>query len=344
MVAHRNVTAFLEAMLARYAPTPEDRFSHTFDLTFDLSVFDLFMAWGSGACLCCPSAQEKALPGRYLARSELTFWFSVPSMGAMMSKLRMLGEGAYPRLRYALFCGEALPVELVRSFARAAPGAVLENLYGPTELTIACTLHRWDAERSPDHCELGVVPIGEPYPGMEARVVDDALHEVEPGETGELLMTGAQLAKGYFGDEARTAAAFVVPPGESRVFYRTGDRVRRPAKGGPMVYLGRVDHQVKIQGYRVELGEIEATLRELAGCEVAVALGWPQGPSGAEGVVGFVGQSNGDPDAIRSACRERLPSYMQPREIRFVSEWPLNANGKVDRAVLARWLEGEGSE
>ncbi|UJR80244.1 amino acid adenylation domain-containing protein [Sandaracinus amylolyticus] len=338
MVAHRNVVAFLDSMIERYQPTPEDRFSHTFDLTFDLSVFDLFMAWWSGACVCCPTAQQKAFPGKYATSSDITIWFSVPSTAVLMNKLRMLKEGTYPKMRYALFCGEALPVEVTQQFAKAAPSAVLENLYGPTELTIACTLYRWDVETSPRESELGVVPIGDAYPGMEIKVVDEELREVPPGETGELLMTGSQLTLGYFRDEERTAKAFVVPPGETRVFYRTGDRVRKPKDGLPMVYLGRVDNQIKIQGYRVELGEIEAVLRDVAQCDVAIAIGWPKSASGADGVVGFVGLDHGDADAIRAAANERLPPYMQPREIRFVREWPLNANGKVDRKVLTSWL------
>ncbi|MDQ3033997.1 MAG: amino acid adenylation domain-containing protein [Myxococcota bacterium] len=344
MVAHRNVVAFLDAMMERYAPTPEDRFSHTFDLTFDLSVFDLFLAWSAGACVCCPTAQQKAFPGKYATSAAITIWFSVPSTAVLMNKLRMLKEGAYPKMRYALFCGEALPVEITQQFAKAAPNAILENLYGPTELTIACTLYRWDPERSPAESELGVVPIGQPYPGMDVLVCDEQQREVAPGETGELLMSGPQLTLGYFRDEEKTKAAFVVPPGKERIYYRTGDRVRRPTSGAPLVYLGRVDNQIKIQGYRVELGEIEAVLREVSGSDVAIAIGWPKNASGADGIVGFVGLdradgAEGDADAIRATASGRLPSYMQPREIRFVREWPLNSNGKVDRKVLTAWLE-----
>lgn len=341
MVAHRNVVAFLDSMIERYTPTPDDRFSHTFDLTFDLSVFDLFMAWWSGACVCCPTAQQKAFPGKYATSAELTMWFSVPSTAVLMNKLRMLKEGAYPKLRYALFCGEALPVEVTQQFAKAAPNAIVENLYGPTELTIACTLYRFDPESSPSECELGVVPIGTPYPGMDVLVCDDHLREVAPGDTGELLMSGPQLTLGYFRDEEKTRAAFVVPEGRDRVYYRTGDRVRRPMGPAPLVYLGRVDNQIKIQGYRVELGEIEAVLRDVAACDVAIAVGWPKSASGADGIVGFVGLDNGDPESIRVAACARLPSYMQPRHIRFVREWPLNANGKVDRKVLTAWLSEE---
>ncbi|GAB4217232.1 MAG: D-alanine--poly(phosphoribitol) ligase [Sandaracinaceae bacterium] len=346
MVAHRNVRAFLDVMAERYAISEEDRFSHTFDLTFDLSVFDLFLAWERGACVYCPSAQDKMLPGKYVTKNALTVWFSVPSTAVLMNKLRMLKPGQYPSLRWALFCGEALSAEVTQAFAAACPNAIVENLYGPTELTIACTLYRWDSARSPSECELGVVPIGEPYPGMEVRVCDESLREVPPGEAGELLMTGPQLSLGYFRDPERTAAAFVVPVGETRTFYRTGDRVRRKGDGGPLVYLGRVDNQIKIQGYRVELGEIEAVLRDVSGADVAIAVGFPRTASGADGVVGFVGigpnvrGEPGEAEAIRAAAVERLPPYMQPREVRLVSSFPLNANGKVDRKALLAMLEG----
>lgn len=340
MVAHRNVIAFLDAMTERYAITERDRFSHTFDLTFDLSVFDLFLAWESGARVVCPTAQQKMLPAKYIQSEELTVWFSVPSTAVLMNKLRMLKPGHYPTLRWSLFCGEALPIDVLKPFVAAAPNAIAENLYGPTELTIACTLYRWH-EGSEAESELGVVPIGEPYPNMLVKVVDESLREVAEGETGELLMTGPQLSLGYFRDADKTAAAFVTPPDEGQVFYRTGDRVRRMPPGKPLIYLGRVDNQIKIQGYRVELGEIEAVLREVSGADVAIAIGFPKNASGADGVVGFVGLDDGDAEAIRAAACARLPPYMQPKEVRFVSTFPLNANGKVDRlALYARLVEG----
>jgi amino acid adenylation domain-containing protein len=334
MVAHRNVTCFVDAMVARYDVREHDRFSQLFDLTFDLSAFDLFVAWERGACVCCPSPRQKLVPARFVVESGISVWFSVPSTAVLLNRLRKLGPGCFPGLRLSLFCGEALPAELATVWAAAAPGSRLENLYGPTELTIACTLYRWDPSRSPAECERGLVPIGTPYPGMRALVVDEALREVAPGEAGELLMTGPQLSLGYWQDPEKTAAAFVVPPGQHEAWYRTGDRVRRPAGDGPLVYLGRADHQVKIQGYRVELGEIEAVLREEAGVDVAVAVGWPETASGADGVVGFVGAGGADAETVRRAAAARLPSYMAPREVRVVAEFPLNANGKVDRKAL----------
>jgi amino acid adenylation domain-containing protein len=337
-VTHRNVIHFIDCMAARYGIREDDRLSQMFELTFDLSVFDLFMAWEAGACVCAPSEHQRLLPARYVMDSEITVWFSVPSTAVLMSRLRMLNPGQYPALRLSLFCGEALPVELVQCWAEAAPNSRIENLYGPTELTIACTLYHWDPETSPADCELGLVPIGWPSPGMTALVVDESLREVPPGATGELIMTGPQLTLGYWHDPEKTRAAFVTPPGQTEVFYRTGDRVRRPSGSGPLVYLGRMDNQIKIQGSRVELGEIEAVLREEADCDIAIALGWPMTASGADGVVAFLPADTIDADRVLARVKGRLPSYMIPREIRWIEEFPLNANGKVDRKALAQLL------
>ncbi len=367
MVAHRNVTHFVDVMVERYGITEADRFSQTFDLTFDLSVFDMFCAWERGACLCVPTAQEKLFPSKYVKKQALSVWFSVPSTGVLMSRLRMLKPESYPSLRWTLFCGEALPCEIADKFASAAPNSTVENLYGPTELTIACTLYTWRGADSVAESLHGVVPIGEPYPGMRAIVVDTELKALPRGDAGELLLAGPQVTPGYWNDQERTDKAFVVPPGETEVYYRTGDRVTWP-EGGPLLYLGRVDNQIKIQGYRVELGEIEAVLREVSGAEVAIALGWPVTPSGADGVVGFISApvaaaptrpagsespesattESGEESAAASAdpgqraalaAKTRLPSYMQPSRVLVVDEFPLNSNGKVDRKALLARLE-----
>jgi acyl-coenzyme A synthetase/AMP-(fatty) acid ligase len=123
------------------------------------------------------------------------------------------------------------------------------------------------------------------------------------------------------------------------VFYRTGDRVRRPLDGRPMTYLGRVDHQIKVLGHRVELGEIEAVLREATGVDAVVALGWPLTESGAGAIVAFVGDLDVDVPAALAAARERLPAYMVPRAIHLLAKLPLNANGKFDRRALRERLE-----
>jgi amino acid adenylation domain-containing protein len=238
MVTHDNVTSFIDVAIQRYEVGPFDRLSQTFDMTFDLSVFDMFVAWGSAACLCCPSPKQLLHPGRFIRDHDLTMWFSVPSLASIMRALGALKPGRYPALRWSLFCGEPLPLALAEAWQSAAPNSTVENLYGPTEVTIACTVHRWTADQKPESAELGIVPIGIPLPGMSALVVDPALLEVAPGETGELLMCGPQVTPGYWKDSELTERAFVVPPGQKAIHYRTGDRVRRPVSGGPMALSG----------------------------------------------------------------------------------------------------------
>jgi amino acid adenylation domain-containing protein len=339
MVSHRNVRHYVDSASTRYRITEEDRVSQNFDMTFDLSDHYLFVAWECGACICCPTQKEMIKPDRFINDLRLTVWFSVPSTAVFMRRLGLLNPGKYPRLRLSLFCGEALPMEIASHWAMAAPNSVIENIYGPTELTIACTAYRWDAARSPAECEQGVVPIGEPFQGMEALVVDEELREVQPGADGELLMSGPQLSLGYWQDEEKTARAFVVPPGKDRVFYRTGDRVRRAPPGKPMVYLGRTDNQIKILGHRVELGEIEAVVRKEAGIDGVVAVGWPMTPSGAGGIEVFLQTDQFDTHGLIKRLGVLLPTYMTPRRIHLLTQFHVNANGKYDRRAMLQKRE-----
>ncbi len=341
-IAHSNIRHFIDVMVERYGITEHDRFSQMFELVFDLSLFDLFVAWEQGACVCCPDKGDAQLPARYLRDSRITVWFSVPSLALAMNKMRMLRPDYYPDLRVSLFCGEALLNDICEAWSVAASNSIIENLYGPTEVTLACTLYRWTPEEGPRDSENGLVPIGQPYPGMSALVVDENLCEVPPGKSGELLMCGPQVAPGYWEDANKTAAAFAIPPGTGSVHYRTGDLVRRPpTPDEPIKYQGRLDHQIKIRGNRVELGEVEAVLRQATGAAIAVALGWPRTATGADGIVAFLTDTGADFDSDRAkdALAVKLPSYMVPRELAVVDQMPLNPNGKVDRKALLRQLE-----
>jgi amino acid adenylation domain-containing protein len=338
MVAHRNVRAYINFVTDRFSITSEDRFSQIFDMTFDLAVADMFVAWESGACACCLTEQTLLNPGRFIIDSRLTVSFMVPSTAVFMKRLGALKPGAYPGLRVSLFCGEALPVEVASAWSEAAPNSVLENIYGPTELTIACTYYRWDAKRSPLESFQGVVPIGQPFPGMEAVVVDELVNEVPTGESGELLMTGPQLSLGYWRDPQLTEAAFIKLPGREGVYYRTGDRVRRTADG-PILYLGRSDNQIKIRGYRIELGEVEFAVREESGTDGVVAIGWPRATGGAGGIEVFLETEGGLPDDLKERVGRRLPAYMAPRRYHCLPRLPLNSNGKYDRRKLVNHLE-----
>jgi amino acid adenylation domain-containing protein len=324
-VAHSNVVSFVKAVVERYGIDENDRFSQTFDMTFDLSVFDMFVAWERGACVCCPSERQLMAPSRFIRDSELSVWFSVPSLGAFMRKLRMLKPDSYPTLRWSLFCGEPLPAELAGAWAAAAPNSLVENLYSPGESV----------------GDNGVIPIGEPIGETCTLVANPELGEVDPGADGELLVCGPQVTPGYWQDAEKTAAAFVTPPGKER-HYKTGDRVRRPLNPGePLTYVGRMDHQIKVLGHRVELGEIDAALRDASGIDAAIAVGWPLTDSGAGGIAAFLGDPAIDVTALRAKLVERLPDYMVPRRFELLEALPLNANGKFDRKAMLGMLESE---
>ncbi len=342
MVAHRNVERFLDWAVERYDLSAHDRFSHMFEVTFDLSVFDLFAPWTVGGCLCVPDMRQRLLPAQYVVDAGLTIWFSVPSTARLMKETRTLAPGCFPDLRISLFCGEALTVSVGRTWMECAPQARTENIYGPTELTLACTTYPMGETMEAD-AENGVVPIGAPFEQMRAKVLAADYTEVAPGELGELALAGPQVTLGYWRDAERTAAVFITPPGESEIFYRTGDLVRRPSSPSePLKFLGRIDSQVKVRGYRVELGEIEAALREAAGVDDAVALDWPRSDSGgAEGIVGFITGQDRDDKAILRAVAGQLPRYMVPAQLRVLEAFPLNVNGKIDRKALRASLDAD---
>jgi len=335
-VTNANAVYFMEVMSERYGITENDRFSQTFDQTFDLSVFDLFMAWSNGACVHSMSTIELLAPTKFINRNELTVWFSVPSLPAQMIRRNTLTLASMPSLRWSLFCGEPLPVRTAQLWQAAAPNSIVENQYGPTELTIACFVHRWDPEKSPAICQNDVVPIGRPYPGLAALLVDENLKPVPHGEPGELCVTGPQTSPGYWRDPVKTVERFVQLPvseHETRRFYRTGDRVVR-LDTGEYIFLGRADYQIKVLGHRVELGEVEAALRYDTVVEHAVALGWPLNQLSAEAVIAFVSGTSLDEQKLLERAREVLPPYAVPQKLFLVDHMPLNANGKVDRRAL----------
>jgi len=352
-VTHGNAVYFMEFMSRRYGIKPDDRFSQTFDQTFDLSVFDLFMAWSNGACVYGMTPVELLSPTKYIKQNEITVWFSVPSVPAQMTRRGTLLPNSLPSLRWSLFCGEPLTQRSAEMWQSAAPNSVVENLYGPTELTIACFLHRWDSQRSPAMCRNGIVPIGRPYAGLSAMIVDNQLQPVAEGEVGELCVNGPQTTPGYWRAPELTAERYAELPvsrHQKRRFYRTGDLVAKLPEG-EYVFMGRADNQIKVLGHRVELGEIEAVLRAHPGIEHAVALGWPAAGTTADGIVAFVSGNVGPVEELLARAKAALPPYIVPRQIFTVAEMPLNANGKVDRRALKERLaslmggeQGPGSE
>ena len=185
-----------------------------------------------------------------------------------------------------------------------------------------------------------MVPIGKPHPGLRAALLDDALQPVPTGEAGELCVSGAQTSPGYWHDPARTAERFVeisLPGAPAAVYYRTGDRARQLPDGN-FVCLGRTDQQIKVLGFRVELGEIESAILKVPGVVQAVAAGWPVVDGTAQGIVAFVSGMTIDNTELKAKCKAALPDYMVPSRFIQVQDMPLNSNGKIDRGELIKSL------
>ncbi len=332
-IQNAQLEAYLEAAGAMVDIQPHDRFSQTFELTFDLSVHDLFLCWENGAALVVASEKELRMPADYIQRHHITCWFSVPSLAYQVRLQEDLRSGAFPSLRSSLFCGEALPTVVATEWAAAAPNSVVENWYGPTEATIACS--RFILTETP--IEDDTVPIGKAFDRMELLVLDANRSQLPAGQPGELFLAGAQVAEGYLNDPEKTAASFMTLP-DGKKAYRTGDRAVL-GEDGNVRFLGRVDNQVKVRGFRIELGEIEAVLRAASGGLNAVAMAWPGGAEIATSVVAALETDRADIDAIQVQAAAKLPDYMVPAMIFCVPEFPKNASGKVDRRGLAELLE-----
>jgi amino acid adenylation domain-containing protein len=337
-ITHANVAAYVGHNIERFDIGPGCRVSHTFDFTFDPSVFDLFVTWGGGATLVCPHRTDLLYPVDYLVDKRITHWFSVPSVVSVSANLGNLPIGRETVLRQSVFIGEQLTFRQATAWHAIAPDAAIANVYGPTELTVACTEYRLPADpaRWPSTSN-DTVPIGPVYDFLDHLILGE---DGRPATEGELCVRGVQRFAGYM-DPADNPNRFMVADGDRFVpydgtepraeyYYRTGDRVRW--ENGELVHLSRLDHQLKIRGYRVETGEIEAAIARHDGVTQAVVVTIP-GDDAPQLVAFYTGARVPDRQFVRW-LRDRLPIYMVPRRLNHLDELPLNPNGKVDRGVL----------
>lgn len=334
-VSRANLLAFLQAIRKLFNFSPSDRFSGYFDLTFDLSVFDLFVPLSAGASVHPLDDGSRIVPQRFMQAHELSVWFSVPSLVGILSDKGLLHPEANSLLRHSLFCGEPLPAPSAKNWANFAPNSRIYNLYGPTELTIACSLSEVDRLTLVQRDSSETIDIGMPFPLMDAEIINEQ-GEFQPGlPEGELVMAGPQTALGYFLDPQKTQQMFGPVDGlPGSCWYRTGDIVKRRTDGG-FSYLGRRDGQVQRRGFRIELGEVEAALRTVSGNQVVVAALIPDASGGD--LVAFM--STTSPERSQEILREMgnlLPAYMVPSRIISVDDFPTNSNGKIDRLALSR--------
>jgi len=346
-VNHANVSANLDYVINRYKLGPGARMSQMFDTTFDVSVFDMFAAWGSGATLVVPTRNDVLAPVRFVASREITHWCSVPSVISFARRLRALRQGAMPSLKLSLFVGEPLTVQQAQAWQAAAPNSILENFYGPTELTITCAEYPLPKDQKEwTLTSNGTVPIGKIYPHMEHLIIDG---NGKIANEGELCVRGPQRFPGYLNGADNFGRFYsfdvgVATPYDGRApltsyhWYRTGDRVI--GVDGILVHLGRLDEQIKVKGYRVELGEIEAVIREYEGVIDAVVLAVPTADVEFDLEACYTGSLT-DVGAVLDHLRLKLPSYMVPRRIMHLSELPLNGNGKIDRRAISQIMSSD---
>ena len=325
-IEHRNAVHLVRTEAARFAIRPDDRVYQGFSIAFDASVEELWLAWCAGATLVAalPDMVHAGpdLP-RLLTDAGVTVLSCVPTLLAMM-------EGDLPTVRILIVGGEACSRDLVRRWCK--PGRRMFNTYGPTEATVIATWTECDPARA--------VTIGEPLPGYTAFVMDAAGQQVPLGETGELYLGGAGLARGYVGRDDLTRERFVfIKLSESDDvplrLYRTGD-LARWTNDGQLEFHGRADGQVKLRGFRVELSEIEAELLQCPGVLAAAATVREDVP-GVQQLIGYIVPRIGctiDEEQLRAALRGKLPVYMIPSMFEMMDSFPTLTSGKVDRKQL----------
>jgi D-alanine--poly(phosphoribitol) ligase subunit 1 len=337
-----NLEAFLGWMCTEqtFAPGAEV-FLNQAPFSFDLSVMDLYLSLSTGGTLFSVTKDDVAsLKNLYLAlgRSGVTTWVSTPSFAQMCLIERGFNHAMLPQLRRFLFCGETLAPETASQLLDRFPEAAVWNTYGPTEATVATTSILVDRAVL---TEFSPLPVGRAMPGTDLLIIGEDGQPVSEGERGEIHIVGPNVSPGYLARPDLTSKAFYSRNGIPA--YRTGDWGR--CRNNLIFFEGRMDGQIKLHGYRIELGDLEANLRALS--EVADALVLPVVKQGkVDSLTAFVvpaapiqGSEFEFSSRLKTALGQRIPVYMVPRKFRFLNAFPMTANGKADRRKLAELLE-----
>lgn len=340
VITHSNVVHFVEWAHAYFGMSANDRNSGHSPLHFDLSTFDIFGTLGAGAQLHLVPPELNLLPNKladFIRASELTQWFSVPSILNYMAKFDVVRYNDFPTLKRLLWCGEMFPTPPLIYWMRRLPNATFTNLYGPTEATIASSYYT--VPQCPDD-ERTEIPIGTGCGGEELLVLDQRLQLAPSGELGDLYIRGVGLSPGYWHDSEKTRAVFLHNPHSSDPYdriYKTGDLAK--VGGDGLVYFhGRADFQIKSRGYRIELGEIETALNVMEFLrECAVIAIDTDGFEGATICCAYVSSPEAGeitPLVLRKRLSSVLPAYMLPARWMAFERLPKNASGKIDRRKL----------
>lgn len=336
-VSHRAAMNTIDDVNDRFEVGAADRSLTIAALEFDISVYDIFGLYSAGGAVIAVDVDAAKDPSAWLAllrQHSATVLTCVPSALDMLLTVAESEAAGIAPLRATLLGGDWVGVDLPRRLHALAPRARFAGLGGATEIAIHGTV----CEVTDPPAEWTSVPFGTPLRNVECRIVDSVDRDCPDWVTGELWVGGAGVAHGYRNDPQRTAQRFVERAG--RRWYRTGD-LARYWPDGTIEFLGRADNQVKVRGFRVELGEVEGALRAVDGVRGAVAdVVTSDGGLRSLAAVVAIDADGPDGPAIAAAVGELVPSYMVPAPIHVVDELPLTSNGKVDRAAIAATLAG----
>lgn len=335
-ITHRGVIDYTDWVTETFAITSEDTFGNQAPFYFDNSILDIYSTMKMGATLYIIPKILFPQPVRlleYLKCNKINTIFWVPSALMVVSKLKAFRNvDLTDTLKRVLFCGEVMPNKQLNVWRKYLPNALYANLYGPTEITDACTYYIVDREFQDDES----LPIGIPMKNTEIMVLDDENHLVtEPGVVGELCVRGTGVATGYYKNPEKTAQAFVQNPlnhAYEEKIYRTGDLVEYN-EYHELIYLSRKDFQIKHMGHRIELGEIETAVSSLEDVTMNCCL-YDEKHSK---IVLFL-DKNMTKEEVNSQLTNMIPEYMLPGKVIFMETMPLNANGKIDRVALKEFL------
>lgn len=329
-ITRGNVGAFMESFWMTGIKIDEnDRCLQCFDLTFDVSVQSFLVALTRGACVyTVPYGQVKYLNVAALIHEQhITFGAIAPSM---LTYLRpYFDELDASAFKTCILTAEACPADLIEDWRKCAKNVEVYDFYGPTEATIYCTYYKCE---QPVLAANGMTSIGKPLANVEAVIVDEHGNIVTAdGENGELCVAGDQVTQGYWNNEAKNAEAFFVV--DAKRFYRTGDLCYWD-KSGNIMYVGRLDQQVKIQGFRVELSEVEYHARQYYNNDIrVVAVAFKNG-NNLDEIALFVEKNKENSDGLLSFLKEEMPQYMIPSRVIYLKNFPQNSNDKIDRKMM----------
>jgi len=342
-ISRKNLFAFCDAFLdlgKKYSS--DDRFLQMFDLTFDLSVVSYIIPLMLGACIYTvgtPSGVKYTEVYKILDKYEITFALMVPSI---ITSLKPYFEDILlNKLKFSLFCGEALKVDIINEWQKCVPNALIQNIYGPTEGTVVC--FNYDCIADNIKSANGIISIGKPMKGTSPIIIDENCNIIEDGSRGELCISGNQITNGYYNNPDLNNVNFINinNKNQEKVFYKTGDICYRDQEGDYM-YCGRIDHQIKVQGYRIELSEVEFYAEKFAqGNEIAAVT--RVNKQGNTEIVIFVKSDNDIKQFLYNSMRNALPSYMIPSDIKILKNFPYNSNGKINRKELYKLAEIQNS-